>query len=152
MAAAAAPGAATVAATASAAAAAAPHSHPPPPWPPVARQAGPGGGALLRACTATSPVRTRKEVRDLTAAEAAALVAAWRWVIADGSAEALVRVHDATTDDAHWGAQFLPWHRAFVLAMENALRRYDPTVTLPYCTFRWGVAGVSVVSGGGGGD
>lgn len=98
------------------------------------RQARGGVREILRFCTPGSPVRTRKEVRDLTAAETAALISAWRRAINDGSAEAAVRVHNAATAAAHWGAQFLPWHRGFLLLMEDALRRYDPTVTLPYCT------------------
>lgn len=111
--------------------------HPPPGLLPPSGRQGWGGWPLpplLHTCTWRSPVRTRKEVRDLSGGEVRALVSAWRRVAADGTAEALVRVHAAATRDAHWGAQFLPWHRAFVLAMENALRKYEPTVTLPYCT------------------
>jgi hypothetical protein len=28
--------------------------------------------------------------------------------------------------------QFLPWHRALIFELENALRHYEPDVTLPY--------------------
>lgn len=130
-------GAAAPAAAAGGAVAGATPPHPPPAVLPPSGRQGWGGQPrppLLRTCTTWSPVRTRKEVRDLSGAEVRALVSAWRRMVADGTAEALVRVHATATTDAHWGAQFLPWHRAFVLEMENALRQYEPTVTLPYCT------------------
>lgn len=139
--------AAAVAAAATGGAVGAGHSAAPPGAPPLAspvtfgqnattRQGGGiSWGTLLTSCTRSSPVRVRREVRDLTAPAARRLAAAWLAAIADGSYGALVRAHDAWTAEAHNGSQFFPWHRAFVLGLENALRVHDASVTLPYCTF-----------------
>ncbi len=35
-------------------------------------------------------------------------------------------------DQEHKGSAFLTWHRAFLLEMERALQKIDPSVTLPY--------------------
>ncbi|KAK3083189.1 hypothetical protein FSP39_016368 [Pinctada imbricata] len=38
----------------------------------------------------------------------------------------------AIASSAHGGPAFLPWHRVYLLILENALRRIDPSVTIPY--------------------
>lgn len=40
------------------------------------------------------------------------------------------RIH--STNVAHWNIGFLPWHRQYLLAFEQALQTIDPGVDLPY--------------------
>ncbi|KAH9507513.1 putative tyrosinase-like protein tyr-3, partial [Bulinus truncatus] len=45
----------------------------------------------------------------------------------------IASIHTARTNlIAHGGAPFLGWHRTFLAVYEAALRRYDPSVCLPY--------------------
>lgn len=46
--------------------------------------------------------------------------------------ERLVEVHTRYTDEAHGGCYFLPWHRLFLLQVENELRRIDSNIAMPY--------------------
>ncbi|MFD3535053.1 tyrosinase family protein [Streptomyces sp. NPDC058664] len=83
---------------------------------------------------------TRKNQRDLTSAERKKFVAAVLELKRSGVYDDFVRTHiDYYTSDgegrlrvAHMAPSFLPWHRKFLLEFERALRRVDPTVTVPY--------------------
>ncbi|MFF2301347.1 tyrosinase family protein [Streptomyces sp. NPDC058128] len=85
-------------------------------------------------------VYTRKNQRDLTGAERRKFVAAVLELKRTGAYDRLVRTHiDHYTADgegrlrvAHMTPSFLPWHRKFLLEFETALRRIDPTVSVPY--------------------
>ncbi|WP_282696911.1 tyrosinase family protein [Streptomyces sp. CC208A] len=85
-------------------------------------------------------VYTRKNQRDLTAAERRSFVAAVLELKRRGEYDEFVRTHiDFYTADgggrlrvAHMAPSFLPWHRKFLLEFERALRRIDATVTVPY--------------------
>ncbi|MDO8334798.1 MAG: tyrosinase family protein [Nitrosomonas sp.] len=44
-------------------------------------------------------------------------------------------VHNAAWNMAHGGAAFLPWHRAFLLALEREMQMIDSFVTIPYWKF-----------------
>lgn len=83
---------------------------------------------------------TRKDVSTLTSAEKRRFVNAMLEVKRRGEYDEFVRTHiEYYTSDgekglrtAHMTPSFLPWHRRFLLELENALRRVDSSVTVPY--------------------
>ncbi|MEU5362972.1 tyrosinase family protein [Streptomyces sp. NPDC005925] len=83
---------------------------------------------------------TRKDVTTLTSGERRRFVNALLEVKRRGEYDEFVRTHIAyyTSDGeaglrtAHMAPSFLPWHRQFLLDLERALRRVDPSVTVPY--------------------
>jgi len=57
---------------------------------------------------------------------------AWQAIIANGVyADISSQLFD-NVGEAFGGAQFLPWHRLFLLELEDALRSVNPSVVLPY--------------------
>ncbi|XP_060070626.1 uncharacterized protein LOC132550550 [Ylistrum balloti] len=51
--------------------------------------------------------------------------------------DAIANYHNTEIQhSAHWGPNFLGWHRIYLMTYEDALRKIDPDVTLPYwdCT------------------
>lgn len=82
--------------------------------------------------------RNRREIRDMTPGQRQD----WRQAImelradrdenGDSEWDRLVLVHMNFADEAHGGSFFLPWHRLFLLRLENALRRKRPNLALPY--------------------
>ncbi|KAJ8302701.1 hypothetical protein KUTeg_019097 [Tegillarca granosa] len=83
-------------------------------------------------------LRARKEIRQLTKKEREKLFHAFR-VLKDtpygdtNRYEYIASMHSGDLiDAAHFGPNFLPWHRFYTLLMENALRQIEPDVTLPY--------------------
>lgn len=86
-------------------------------------------------------IRNRKEFRDLTPRE----LSQWQRAVlklneVDNSGfsqwDRLVILHASFVTEAHGGSYFLPWHRFFLLQLENALRRIQPGLALPY--WDWG--------------
>ncbi|KUN82101.1 tyrosinase family protein [Streptomyces griseoruber] len=85
-------------------------------------------------------VYTRKDVSTLTADERRRFVKAMLEVKRRGEYDEFVRMHiDHYVSDgegglrtAHMAPSFLAWHRRFLLELEKALRRVDPSVTVPY--------------------
>lgn len=90
-------------------------------------------------------VRYRKEVRDLSPSELSRFRSAmgalsnsrpkhFDYFPPPTVWDELVAAHLAHLDEAHGGSYFLPWHRLFVLAAENAVRDIsgDTTFTMPY--------------------
>ncbi|WP_199443468.1 tyrosinase family protein [Umezawaea beigongshangensis] len=84
---------------------------------------------------------TRKNAAALTAAEKSNFVAAVKALKAQTTGrnyDWFVRVHMnyfGTVDGhnyAHMSPSFLPWHRQFLLELENALKGFNPAVDLPY--------------------
>ncbi|MHC3470349.1 tyrosinase family protein [Streptomyces sp. 7R007] len=83
---------------------------------------------------------TRKDVSTLTRAERRRFVGALLEVKRRGEYDEFVRMHieyyvsdgDRGLRTAHMAPSFLPWHRRFLLDLERALRRVDPSVTVPY--------------------
>ncbi|MFH8799474.1 tyrosinase family protein [Streptomyces sp. NPDC017936] len=83
---------------------------------------------------------TRRDVSTLTASERRRFVDAMLAVKRRGEYDEFVRIHiDYYVSDgegglrtAHMAPSFLPWHRRFLLDLEEALRRVDSSVTLPY--------------------
>ncbi|MEU1037171.1 tyrosinase family protein [Streptomyces sp. NPDC005907] len=85
-------------------------------------------------------VYTRRDVSSLTRAERRRFVAALLEIKRRGEYDDFVRMHieyyvsdgDDGLRTAHMAPSFLPWHRRFLLDLERALRRVDPSVTVPY--------------------
>ncbi|MDQ1045692.1 tyrosinase family protein [Streptomyces sp. V4I2] len=85
-------------------------------------------------------VYIRKDVSTLTTSERRRFVNALLEVKRRGEYDEFVRTHiEYYTADgerglrvAHMAPSFLPWHRRFLLDLENTLRRVDESVTLPY--------------------
>src|SRR5215216_85693 len=107
--------------------------------------AGAGVGLALRARGARAGgFRIRKNVRALTPEERRRFIAAVQALKGVPSPhdpginawDFYVRLHLSAYYDeqmpAHMAPAFGPWHRWFVLLLENDLQRVDPTVTLPY--------------------
>lgn len=84
-------------------------------------------------------VRIRKNATKLTAGERDRFVAAFAQLNNQG----LGRFQDfrdmhrtqASLNQAHGFAGFLPWHRAYLLDLERELQAIDPSVALPYWRF-----------------
>ncbi|WP_432041321.1 tyrosinase family protein [Streptomyces cadmiisoli] len=82
----------------------------------------------------------RKDASTLTTTERRRFVKALLEVKRSGEYEEFVRMHIAyfradgehRLRAAHMAPSFLPWHRRFLLELEEALRRVDASVTLPY--------------------
>lgn len=82
----------------------------------------------------------RKDVSRLTASERRRFVNALLEIKRRGEYDEFVRTHiqffvpdgERGLRAAHMGPSFLPWHRRFLLDLEEALRRVDPSVTVPY--------------------
>ncbi|OII60396.1 tyrosinase [Streptomyces sp. CC53] len=85
-------------------------------------------------------MHTRKDQRDLTAAERRRFVAAVLELKRAGRYDRFVRTHiDYYKADgasglraAHMAPSFLPWHRQYLWEFERELREVDPAVTVPY--------------------
>lgn len=75
-------------------------------------------------------------MRALSSTEASDLTRAWRTLYDTGVAATFTRRHVEAMSVAHGSASFLPWHRLFLLEMEQALRSVVPGVALPY--WAWG--------------
>ncbi|WP_329276684.1 tyrosinase family protein [Streptomyces sp. NBC_01451] len=83
---------------------------------------------------------TRKDVSTLTRSERRRFVGALMEVKRRGEYDEFVRTHieyyvsdgEKGLRTAHMAPSFLPWHRQFLLDLEQALQRVDPSVTLPY--------------------
>ncbi|XP_052818274.1 putative tyrosinase-like protein tyr-3 [Mya arenaria] len=85
----------------------------------------------------TSPrtgFRTRREYRTLSADERARFHNALNQLYQDQTMLCFALVHRMAMKrgGAHGGNAFLPWHRAFLSLFEEALRRVDDRVFLPY--------------------
>lgn len=68
----------------------------------------------------------------MSAAARTRFTSALRSLADAGTFASFVPVHADNSAAAHFGPQFLPWHRLFLLELEGALRSVDPSVTLPY--------------------
>jgi tyrosinase len=93
-------------------------------------------GAVLS--TRALMVRIRKNANNLSAQERDRFLSAFAILNNQG----MGRFRDfrdmhreATQDEAHGFAGFLPWHRAYLLDLERELQQIDPSVALPYWKF-----------------
>jgi tyrosinase len=84
-------------------------------------------------------VRVRKNANKLTPLERGRFLNALARL--NGSGQGRYRefrdmhVEGLPREEAHGGAGFLPWHRAYILDFERELQMIDPEVTLPYWRF-----------------
>lgn len=76
-------------------------------------------------------VCNRKDQASLTAIEQERFLCAFNMINANGTLGALVKIH-SEPHQMHHTLRFLPWHRVFLLAMEEALHAIHPDVCIPY--------------------
>ena len=84
-------------------------------------------------------VRIRKNATKLTTAERDRFIAAFAQLNNQGAGrfQDFRDMHrtQASLNQAHGFAAFLPWHRAYLLDLERELQALDPSVALPYWRF-----------------
>ena len=74
----------------------------------------------------------RKDHRALTADEQNRFLNAFTQINAMNALGPLVDIHSNAVHQMHGNPRFLPWHRIYLLKMEELLMTVDPTVCLPY--------------------
>jgi tyrosinase len=74
----------------------------------------------------------RRDHRSLTADQQNRFVNAFNQVNAMGALGPLVDIHANATHQMHHNPRFLPWHRIYLLRLEELLMMVDPTVCIPY--------------------
>ena len=77
------------------------------------------------------PLCHRKDQASLTDTERSRYICAFNLVNADGTLGQLVDLH-AGMYMQHSNLLLLPWHRIFLLLMEEAMHNYHPDVCIPY--------------------
>lgn len=84
-------------------------------------------------------VRVRKNANKLTPLERGRFLSALAKLNGSGQGRYKefrdMHVEGLPKEEAHGGAGFLPWHRAYILDFERELQSIDPEVTLPYWRF-----------------
>ena len=74
----------------------------------------------------------RKDHRRLTSDEQNRFLNAFTQINALGALGPLVDIHSNAVHQMHGNPRFLPWHRIYLLRMEELLMKIDPTVCIPY--------------------
>ncbi len=74
----------------------------------------------------------RKDHRALSADEQTRFLNAFTQVNAMGALGPLVDIHANAVHQMHNNPRFLPWHRIYLLRLEELLMMVDPTVCIPY--------------------
>lgn len=74
----------------------------------------------------------RKDHRMLTADEQNRFLNAFTQINAMNALGPLVDIHSNAMHQMHGNPRFLPWHRIYLLRMEELLMAVDPTVCIPY--------------------
>ena len=74
----------------------------------------------------------RKDHRMLTADEQNRFLNAFTQINAVNALGPLVDIHSNAIHQMHGNPRFLPWHRIYLLRMEELLMMVDPTVCIPY--------------------
>jgi tyrosinase len=74
----------------------------------------------------------RKDHRMLTADEQSRFLNAFTQINAINALGPLVDIHANAIHQMHINPRFLPWHRIYLLRMEELLMMVDPTVCIPY--------------------
>jgi len=90
------------------------------------------------------PVYERKDQASLSATEQERFLCALTTLINNGTYGQLVAIH-AQVHYQHGTQRFLPWHRVFLLILEQALRSVHPDVSIPY--WDWTQAGEQSIPG-----
>jgi tyrosinase len=78
-----------------------------------------------------SKIRDREDQAKLTKHERERFLCAYLTLAANGTLGQFVKIH-GEIHYQHGTERFLPWHRVFLLLLENALRTVHPEVTIPY--------------------
>jgi tyrosinase len=76
-------------------------------------------------------VHERKDQAALTANEQERFLCAYQTLIGTGTLGQLVKIH-GEVHYQHGTERFLPWHRVFLLQLEQALKVVHPDVSIPY--------------------
>ncbi|KAK3082730.1 hypothetical protein FSP39_003639 [Pinctada imbricata] len=78
--------------------------------------------------------RVRKEYRKLSAGERHRFHRALNRLKSNGRYDEIASIHHSgiVARAAHGGPAFLPWHRLYLMILEDALREVEPDVTIPY--------------------
>jgi tyrosinase len=74
----------------------------------------------------------RRDHRTLTSDQQNRFLNAFSQVNMNGALGPLVDIHANSTHQMHGNPRFLPWHRVYLLRLEELLQMVDPTVCLPY--------------------
>jgi tyrosinase len=74
----------------------------------------------------------RKDHRTLTSDEQNRFLNAFTQINAMNALGPLVDIHSNAIHQMHSNPRFLPWHRIYLLRMEELLMTVDPTVCIPY--------------------
>ena len=74
----------------------------------------------------------RKDHRMLTADEQNRFLNAFSQINAINALGPLVDIHSNAIHQMHGNPRFLPWHRVYLVRMEELLMAVDPTVCIPY--------------------
>src|SRR5262245_32215345 len=74
----------------------------------------------------------RKDHRVLTADEQNRFLNAFAQINAMNALGPMVDIHSNAIHQMHSNPRFLPWHRVYLLRMEELLMAVDPTVCIPY--------------------
>jgi tyrosinase len=74
----------------------------------------------------------RKDHRMLTVDEQNRFLNAFALINSMGALGPLVDIHSNAIHQMHANPRFLPWHRIYLLRMEELLMSVDPTVCIPY--------------------
>jgi tyrosinase len=90
------------------------------------------------------PVYERKDQATLSGTEQGRFLCALTTLINDGTYGQLVAIH-AQVHYQHGTQRFLPWHRVYLLILEQALRSIHPDVSIPY--WDWTAAGEQSIPG-----
>jgi tyrosinase len=77
------------------------------------------------------PVYDRKDQATLSDIERGRFLCAFNTLLSNGTFGGLVDIH-AQPHSMHGTQRFLPWHRVYLLQLEQALQSIHPDVTLPY--------------------
>lgn len=76
-------------------------------------------------------VEERRDQASLNATQQERYVCAFSTIAANGTLGQFVKIH-GETHYQHGTQRFLPWHRVFLLLLEQALQSIHPDVTIPY--------------------
>jgi tyrosinase len=74
----------------------------------------------------------RKDHRKLTTDEQNRFLTAYTQVNLMGALGPLVDIHSNSVHQMHGNPRFLPWHRIYLLRLEELLHMIDPSVCIPY--------------------
>jgi tyrosinase len=83
-------------------------------------------------CEPDDELCQRKDSRALTADEQSRFLNAFTQVNAMGALGPMVDIHANAIHQMHGNPRFLPWHRIYLIKMEQLLMSVDPTVCIPY--------------------